>query len=77
MGDSSHNQNTTVTQKAGNMNNLPSGSTGSLPNSDRKKNYRLNLPPIDRPSDRDMKDLLNQLQLPIILMGNFNAHNAL
>ena len=34
-----------IEKKAGNKNNPPSGNAGGLPSRDRKKNYRLNLPP--------------------------------
>ena len=33
------------------------------------------LPPTDQVTNEDMRDLLEQLPAPIILLGDFNAHN--
>ena len=35
------------------------------------------LPPRDQVTEEDMKDLLEQLPAPMILLGDFNAHNPL
>ena len=35
------------------------------------------LPPIDQVTEEDMRDLLEQLTAPMILLGDFNAHNSL
>ena len=73
-----HNKKRTATKKAGNKHNPPSSSAGGLPSMDRKKNYRTNLPsPTNHVKEEDMRDLLNQLPPPIILMEDLNAHNAL
>ena len=35
------------------------------------------LPPIDLVTEEDMRDLLEQLPAPMIVLGDFNAHNPL
>ena len=35
------------------------------------------LPPTDQVIDEDMRDLLKELPAPMILLGDFNAHNPL
>ena len=35
------------------------------------------LPPTDLVTEKDMKDLLEQLPAPMILLGDFSAHNSL
>ena len=66
------NQERTATQKAGYKNNPPNDSNLGLPGRERIKNYRLNLSLPNKPCEGG-KDLLNQLALPITLMGDFNT----
>ena len=73
--DSNCNQKRTVTHKEDNKNKSPSGRAGGIPSRDKKKNYRLNIPPPTH-HQQDKICLLNQFPPPIILMEEFNAYNA-
>ena len=39
--------------------------------------YSIYLPPTDQVTEENMRDVLEQLPTPMILLGDFNAHNPL
>ena len=60
------------------MNNQPDGSSGRLPGRKKKKDNVFNISTPNRPvTEEDLRDLLEQLPAPMILLEDFNAHNQL
>ena len=60
-------------------NNHPGGSSGGLSRIGKGKRtvYFIYLPPTDHVTEEDMRELLEQLLAPMILLGDFNTHNPL
>ena len=50
-----------TTQKTDYQNNPTIGNSEGIPGWEKKKNYRLNLPLLNRPMEEDIRDLLNHL----------------
>ena len=54
------------------------GSFGGLTGREKKKDNMLNIStPTDQVTEEDIRDLLEQLPAPMILLVDFNAHNPL
>ena len=66
------------TQKTKHMNGPSDGGSGTLHDSERKNDNMLNIStPSDLVMEEGMRNLLKQLPSPMILLGDFNAHNPL
>ena len=66
------------TQETKYKNNYPGGSSGGLPDRKGKRTVcSIYLLPTDQVTEEDMRELLEQLPAPMILLGDFNAHNLL
>ena len=73
--DSSWNYKKNSTQETKQKNNPPDGSTGGLPGWGKNRTIcSIYLPLTDQVIEEDMRDLLEHLPVPMILLGDFNAH---
>ena len=64
-------------KKTKHKNNPPVSRSGSLHDSEKKKDNMLNIStPTDQVTEEHMRDL-EQLPAPMVVLGDFNAHNTL
>ena len=65
------------TQETRYKKNYPGSSSGSLSDRKRKEDsmFYIYLPPINQVTEEYIRDLLEQLPAPMILLGDFNIHN--